>query len=188
MVPPNAVSKLPPNLSNLFGQYFFTLKVPGDNSCFYHSILFLLSSEYRKHYSKKNTRSQRAMCNDFRNKLCTNLTPATFKQFKGFTTISKMRKNLKDYNHWAGNIEWKYVCDQLKINLFMFRYDYDNIYHGWGFDNYNPRYYTVCIMNFYGTHYDPVIFYKNDIIKTKLDPSTQISKKILEFYVQAKEN
>lgn len=187
-----AVRPLPPKLSKLFGKHFFCLKVLGDNSCFYHSILFLLSSEYRKYYNANDKKAQQKLCTEFRKNLCNNLTPETFKPFKGFTTITKMKKNLLDYNHWAGNIEWKYVCDQLKINLFMFRYDYDDIYQGWGYDNYNPENYTVCIMNFFGMHYDPIVFLKllsgtpNEVharvIKTKLDSSTQISKRIVRFY------
>lgn len=186
------VYPLPKKIKCLLGDKFFIKKVPGDNSCFYHSVLFLVSEKYR---NLKDEKQKAKMCKDFRIMLSNKLTKKTFKEYKGFITYTEMKKNLLDYNVWAGNIEWKFVCDQLKINIFMFRYELDDICHGWGYDNYNPEYHSVCIMNFNSIHYDPIIFIPGPLsgdsnlkftrygkIKTRIDPKAEINNKILKFY------
>lgn len=178
---PENTFKLPSNIQKLLGNNFCLKKVPGDNSCFYHSVLYLVSDKYR---SLSCNRDKAKMCKDFRMMLSNKLTKRVYRPFNGFISYNDMKKNLLDYNTWAGNIEWRFVCDQLKINIFMFRSDKDDIYRGWGFDNFNPNYYTVCIMNHRSVHYDPIVFCKGDSIKTKIDIGSAIAKKILKFYAK----
>lgn len=175
----NDLIKLPNKLCTVFGKHFFIKRVPGDNSCFYHSILYLVSDKYRK---LDNVKDKSKMCEDFRVMLCSKLSKNNYRKYKGFVSYNDMKTSLLNYNVWAGNIEWKFVCDQLKLNLFIFRYEHDDVYRGWGLDNFNPKYHTICIMNLGGIHYDPIVFCKNSKIKTKMGIDSIIVNKIMDLH------
>lgn len=172
------VYTLPPRLNKIMGFNFYAKKVPGDNSCFYHSLLFSTSSEYK---SEQDNRNKKQMVKKLRNALSSYVTNEYWeKELSGFIEKDKIKNNLSMYNEWASSTEWKVVVDYMKINIIMFRQSTDNIYCGWGIDNFNPNYKTIFILNIGDSHYDPIIFINNDKIKTIFNYSSPIIHKIIE--------
>ena len=96
---------LPKNLEQILGTHFYAKSVPGDNSCFYHSVLYNISSEYKLETIEEN---QKQMVRDLRNKLHSYITHEYWeKELSGFIDKNKLLHNIYDYNEWAGSTEWK---------------------------------------------------------------------------------
>tara|TARA_Y100000389_G_C17432894_1_gene503795 strand:- start:306 stop:875 length:570 start_codon:yes stop_codon:yes gene_type:complete len=173
------IQNLPKNLKKIMGDTFFTRQVPGDNSCFYHAILYCTSSEYKQESCEKNKRD---LVKKFRLSLLNSISEDYYKkELSGFVNKNTLITNLVDYNSWAGSIEWKIVVDYLKINIIMFRKSTDSIYCGWGIDNFNPSYKTIFILNIGDIHYDPIIFMNDNKIQSIFKSSTPIINKIIEY-------
>ena len=144
--------------------------VPGDGSCFYHSVLYLLSKEYRK--GDAEIRSQ--MPNDLRLNLIKYVTPKIWdKKYSHIISYEKLHHNL--LHAWAGNIEWCIVADYFKINIIIIRDSSNSLY--WGHDSIQNDRKIIFIINKEDIHFEPLV-YKHSTSPYKEQYSFQYSKNI----------
>lgn len=173
------MNKLPSEIEKIFGKSFFSIDTEPDGSCFYHSVLYLTSIDYR---SAKTYKENKQMVRDFRNFLCEKLTEQIWEaKYKPFVSYQKMKTRLKTFNKWAGHLEWCFVSDILKLNIFIFTER--GIYHGCpGQENFDVTRNSICILNSGECHYEPIVMMmnKDEKIRTKLGPNLRLIKRILE--------
>ena len=177
----NMITKLyylSPNIRKVFGNNFYTNEVPGDNSCFYHSVLYCISTDYKK----ANTQEKKLLVQDLRTILAEHVTQEYYdKEFSGFINKNTLIHNLQNYGVWATITEWKVVVDYMKINIIIFRQSTDSIYCGWGIDNFNPSYKTIFILNIGDYHYDPIIYYNEYKLQSIFYSSSSIISDIINY-------
>lgn len=134
--------------------------IPGDGSCFYHSILFIISKSYRN--SLQNERY--CISYNLRNVLHSYFTFDMWKQkYQYFCNYEHTKNSLISPEKWAGNIEWKIVSDYLDIQVIVFR-EYDQSLY-WGFDlqdEIQPNKRVLFVLNKNDNHFEPILYKKND--------------------------
>ena len=152
---------LPPRLHSIFRDFAGKIiKVSGDGSCFYHSVLYQISRNYRESQSYDEKRTQVIQ---FRKAVAASVQKDVWKSvYSDFISYEELQNNLLNYGVWASNIEWKCVSDFLNINILFLRTKTDSVYCGWGFDNLNVQNKIIFIVNSNDNHYDPLILQKHE--------------------------
>ena len=142
---------------------FFTDKwvtynhILGDGSCFYHSVLYIVSKTYR---NSDNT-SRIDMVHNFRKSIYDYFTFDVWKTYYShFSHYSSIQNSI--LYEWAGNIEWKIVSDYLNIQIVIFRESDNSLYWGFDLDNdvkADKR--VMFILNTRDSHFEPILYNKS---------------------------
>ena len=125
-----------------------------DGSCFYHSVLFATSSNYRL----ESEHNRRILAQTLRKNIFNFFTYEYYeKHYKGFGEYSDIKNNI--LFEWAGNIQWKIMCDFLDIQIIIFREKTNSLY--WGYDKPSFDKKLIFILNTNDNHFEPICFHKN---------------------------
>lgn len=158
-----AITHFPRKLRCIFSNGFEIRNVAGDGSCFYHSVLFLVSKQYRESSNELDRRHQVVQ---LRTQVADSITKQIWLEvYSPFISFEQLQHNLRKYHVWASNVEWKCVCDFLNINILFLRMKTDSLYCGWGIDNLKKGQKILFIANQNDNHYNPVILQKQSSIQ-----------------------
>lgn len=143
--------------------------IPADGSCFYHSVLFLISKKYRD----SNASEQYIMAHDLRKSL---------RSYCSYDNWHRLYRHVCSYEllchnilfEWAGNIEWKILSDFLNIQIIIFR-DFDSSLY-WGYEGgvIDPNKKVIFILNRNDNHFEPVVYQKPDRLQYVFKMSNSI--------------
>ena len=82
-------------------------------------------------------------------------------KYKHFCTFESIKYSL--LYEWAGNIEWKIVCDYLDIHIVVFR-EKDCSLYWFNFDTkdiqHDPNKRLIFILNKHDSHFQPILYKK----------------------------